>query len=90
MESTKRLPEAIFCFLDLSEINIALREEVPKAIQHHVLQPKPTIHRVRHAFGKARRARANVQDKDNDNETSMHYLVRSEDSEKLGGFRMTT
>ncbi|KAK7856496.1 hypothetical protein CFP56_023104 [Quercus suber] len=30
VESPERLPEAIFHFLDLSEINIALREEVPK------------------------------------------------------------
>ena len=30
VESPERLPEAIICFLDLCEINIVLREEVPK------------------------------------------------------------
>ena len=30
VESTECLVKAIFCFLDLNEINIALREEVPK------------------------------------------------------------
>ena len=29
VDSSKQLPEAIFRFLDLSEINIALREEEP-------------------------------------------------------------
>lgn len=52
-----------------------------KVVHHHVLQPKPTIHRVHHSLGKARRARANVQDQDNDSEASMHHSVHSEDSE---------
>lgn len=52
-----------------------------KVVHHHVLQPKPTIHRVHHALGKVRRARANVQDQDNDREASMHHSVYSEDSE---------
>ena len=51
-----------------------------KTAHHHVFQPKPTIHRVRHALGKAKRARANVQDKENVSETSIHYS--SEDSEE--------
>ena len=61
------------------------KEVGAKAVHHHVLQPKPTIHHVRHALGKARRARANVLDKDNDNKASMQYSVNSEDSEDRGG-----
>lgn len=52
--SPKRLPKAIFRFVDLSEVNIALREKEPKFLHHHFLQPKPTIHRVCHILGKVR------------------------------------
>ena len=56
-----------------------------KVIHHHVLQPKPTIHRVHHVLGKARRARTNVQDQDNDSEASMHYSVHNKDFGGLWG-----
>ena len=41
MESIERLPKAIFRFLDLSEINIALREEVPKL--HIIMYSNPSL-----------------------------------------------
>ena len=53
MESPKHLPKAIFCFLDLNEINIVMREDEPKLYIYH----------FRHPLGKVRRARANVQGK---------------------------
>ena len=56
-----------------------------KVVYHNVLQHKPTTYHVPHALGKARRARANVQDKDNNSKASMQYLVNSEDSEDPRG-----
>ena len=41
VKSTERLPEAIFCFLDLSEINIALLKEVPKL--HIIMYSNPSL-----------------------------------------------
>ena len=55
-----------------------------KVVYHNVLKPKPTIHHVCHALDKTRRARANVQNKDNDSEASMQYSVNNEDFDDPG------
>ena len=72
MESPKHLPKAIFCFLDLNEINIVMREDEPKLYIYHFV-----IH-----WARLGELEPMYRVKDN-NETSMHCSIHSEDSEDL-------
>ena len=52
--SPEKLPEAIFRFLDKRN-QPRSKGGGGKTLHHHVLQPKSSIHRVRHVLAKARR-----------------------------------
>ena len=74
-----------FLLFELKQSKLHTEGRGTKVIHHHFLQTKPTIHHVRDVLGKARIARTNVQDQDNDSEASMHYSVHNEDFEDHGG-----
>ena len=52
-------------------------------LHHHVLQPKPFIHRVRHVLAKARQTQTNVMGQDYEKDSSIHHSIHSEDAEDL-------
>ena len=65
------------------ELIIHMVEKDYYTLHHHVLQPNPFIHHVRHVLAKAQRTQTNVQDQDYDNDSLMHHSIHSEDAEDL-------